>query len=328
MSSNIAQLNTIRFVRCRVGEETYALDMNWVRSIHRTEALRWNTDGDVPAGWLSGGEGGPIEVISLANRLKCPLKTRSDTQRVIVLNSPRQPWAILVDYVTQAEQVLAGNVMPFPAVAANPVRSLFEGVLNIGGDLCLLLSPEQIRCDEGPAVKGHRAPQFPPPSRSLLEDATKSSSPGRLLVFSLTRTAANKRPIVLGLSVSQVPEVISPVPLFRVPDAPAFVRGMINWRDNAVPIVDMASCIGFSTESTAERSRLTIARGSRAGSFLGFLTQATARTLRLPLRYNPCVRDLPLDRSMIIGAYELERETLVIPNLNLILNQDWCIPLS
>jgi hypothetical protein len=71
----------LRLLRCDIADETYGLDMLWVRSIQRTDRLRRESpstsppdrlvesSGRDPVGWVPGSEGDKIPVFSLASQL-------------------------------------------------------------------------------------------------------------------------------------------------------------------------------------------------------------------------------------------------------------------
>jgi chemotaxis signal transduction protein len=132
-----------------------------------------------------------------------------------------------------------------------------------------------------------------------------------------------------------------------VPAAPAFVLGLVNWRDRPVPVIDLANRLGLAglARSNANgRTRLMIARdkdhvlsvrssegnalkrGSNQGTLVGFLVRPAIRLLRLPIAHQPSSRPLTLDRVLTRGMVELEKETLVIPDLRgiLLLEENPC----
>lgn len=55
-----------------------------------------------------------------------------------------------------------------------------------------------------------------------------------------------------GLDLSAVKEVIRPVAVVRVPNLPAFVAGVINFRGVAIPVVDLRA--RFESGKTAEKT--------------------------------------------------------------------------
>lgn len=305
---------TLQFIRCGVAAETYGLDMTWVRSIQRLDRLQWNKDGDNPVGWLPGSESS-IPVFSLAAQLGLPTKTGGDLQRAVVLNSAHRPWAVLVDHVSQVERVPVNRVVPLPPIAVNPSLNHFDGIIQTPERLNLLLSPERIHPDAAPVAGRVEPPTVRHMAKPISSGGeARRSSHGRILVFSL-KPSLDERPIVFGLSVSQMQEVITPLPLIPVPGAPPFVDGLLNWRNSPVPIIDLAAGMGLRAPLTDEQSRLMIVRGFDKHSLVGFRIRPDVRVLRLPITHKLCDRELPFDRSLIRGAFELEKETLVIPDL-------------
>jgi chemotaxis signal transduction protein len=177
---------TSRLIRCDIADETYGLDMFWVRSIQRTERFRRNPEaegpstprqarddassgrspstsrrgesvepsGHSPVGWLPD-ERGDIPVFSLASRLGRPSEKGSALQRIVVLDPPHewggveggQPWALLVDRVSRVIQVPADRVVPLPPIVVNPSADYFQGVIKLDEELILFLAPERLHPD-------------------------------------------------------------------------------------------------------------------------------------------------------------------------------------
>jgi purine-binding chemotaxis protein CheW len=128
-----------------------------------------------------------------------------------------------------------------------------------------------------------------------------------------------------GLSVTQIPEILRPLPITSVPAAPDFVLGLVNWRDCPVPVIDLDTRLGLTTQansSSHEKTRLMIARGASQKTLIGFLIQPGTRVLRLPIRHQPCTRMPALDQNMVKGVFELENEILVIPDVESMLRSD------
>jgi chemotaxis signal transduction protein len=343
---------TLRFIRCGVADESYGLDMSWVRSIqrldrfrHNPEARRENAD---PVGWLSENKG-DVPVFSLAGRLGRPVEGGGSLQRIVVLNSLAsplpagkagggQPWAMLVDRVSQVISVPADRVVPLPLVVVNPAASYFQGVIRLGKELILLLSPEHLHPDWRPTDLqpfGYTPLDFardrqgkPPtlnPESKIQNPKSKIGSRGQIMLFSTTETRQDERPLAYGWSISQVPEILTPLPLVPVPAAPDFVLGLTNWRDRPVPVLDLDARLGMgpgTSRSVNGQARFLIVRdgGDANGGVLGgFVIQPAVRTLRLPVIHQACDRTLPLDQALTRGIVELEQETLVVPDIRRIL---------
>jgi chemotaxis signal transduction protein len=382
MSNQTETTETLRLIRCYTADETYGLDMSWVRSIQRTDRLRRNPEGQGPSssrsdesfdglrtgsvepsghspvGWVTGSEG-DIPVFSLASQLGRPSKEGGALQRVIVLNPPPQAggnkgersWALLVDRVSQVIQIPADRVAPLPPIVVNPSADYFKGVIRLDGELTLFLSPERLHDSTG-SPQHTDAPQSPEPRPEPVEGPSADSpveveaglapaprpptasagsqrhSRAQIVIFSIAEPHPGERVLSFGLSISQVPEIVEPIPVTPVPAAPAFVLGLVNWRDRPVPVVDLAGSLGLAPGENLSAngwSRLVVARDrgeSNQGVLVAFLVRPAIRVLRLPVAHQPCSRTLSLDQALTRGIVELENETLVIPDIRSILWQD------
>jgi chemotaxis signal transduction protein len=286
---------TLRLIRCDTAGETYGLDMSWVRSIQRTDRLRRSPEakgpstnhhrgepvepsGHSPVGWLPGNEG-DIPVFSLASQIGRPSsKEGSALQRIVVLNAEPRPWALLVDRVSQVIQIPADRVVPLPPIVVNPSADYFKGVIKLDKELILFLSPERLHPDASPPP-----PCSPPQAEEIRREAREAVSPspgtgtksptisdgsqrrshGQIVVFSTAEPHPAERTLSFGLSISQVPEILEPLPLVPVPAAPIFVLGLVNWRDWPVPVIDLAGRLGLASEANPSangQTRLIIAR--------------------------------------------------------------------
>jgi chemotaxis signal transduction protein len=374
---------TLHLIRCDIADETYGLDMSWVHSIQRTDRLRRNPEVERPStvgqasisaevhspvGWLPGTES-DVPVFNLANQLRCsslpPLSTEEESgasQRIVVLNPPPspppaegskggQPWGLLVDRVSQVTQIPSNHVLPLPPIVINRSADYFKGVIKLDEELILFLSPERLHPDASLSA-GRPVREATSPSPGLIPGIKSTTASagcqrrnyGQIVVFSITKPHPGERALSFGLSISQVPEILEPLPMIPIPTAPAFVLGLVNWRDRPVPVIDLAGRLGFAAEANLtsnERNRLIIARdkghvlpvpstvegnsskgGTNQGTLASFLVRPAIRVLRLPIAHQPCIRTLPLDQTLTRCIVELESETLVIPDIGCILRRD------
>jgi chemotaxis signal transduction protein len=113
----------LRFMRCVIAEETYCLNMSWVRGIQRTEQFhqQQGAEGGVIGWYLS--SSGKIPVFRLAAQLHRPYDAGQATGKIVVLNTQPQPWALLVERIESVMQVSAADFLPLPALARNPAAT-------------------------------------------------------------------------------------------------------------------------------------------------------------------------------------------------------------
>lgn len=158
-----------------------------------------------------------------------------------------------------------------------------------------------------------------------------------LVVFSLNHTLGDPRRLSIGLSISQVAEILDWASVVPIPTRSQHVEGLIFWRDIAVPLVDLAARIGLPSAGIApdptEARRYLILRHplqvngnhtaqSRPDKHLIFAAvgiDSDVRILRFPIASQPSSRILPVNPAMVRGQVELDTETLLIPDLQTLL---------
>jgi purine-binding chemotaxis protein CheW len=117
----------------------------------------------------------------------------------------------------------------------------------------------------GPAITGTPA-------------ATPATVPGR---------AANETQIVVfelgderyGLDIATVFEIIRHQPITAVPQAPAFVRGVINLRGRIIPVVDLRDRFGMAEGSLTKATRIVVCEA--AGTRLGLIVDGVSEVLMI-----------------------------------------------
>jgi chemotaxis signal transduction protein len=332
-------------------------------------------------GWLPDGER-QIPVISLISKLgRSHVENHSSNgegrrheyERIIVFTPPESvvheqgrerahPWGILVDRVSQVVKVSSDCIHSLPNILADPSTGYFQGVVKLEEELFLLLSSERLhpytwRDNRGAEATVQIARTDSRRMRLTADHGTTTSAqshdvmnrPRQMVVFSLEESSNGDRPLMFGLSISQVPEILVSLPMIPVPAGQDFISGLLFWRGVPVPVIDLASRMVIDPTSPTMPSgstRFIITRDQQAngrpdqrasddpfsnplqgekterGVMAAFIIQAGIRILRLPFDYQPCTRSVPLKPQMVRGMVELEDETLVIPDIGAILTRD------
>jgi chemotaxis signal transduction protein len=315
--------DVLHLLRCGVAEESYALDMASVRDIHRGDGFRKEAGGDGSIGILCGKDG-DVPVFSLARLLGRTFRWPAPAplspwergkgegapvdRPVVVMNGPR-PWALLMDEASPMAETSARSVFPMPAFIVDPKSHPFQGILLHDGELLLLLAPDRLRGDPFPFLRPIQPLAKPPFMRH------PPSRRGQLILFTTADPSPQARPLFFGLSITQVLEIVGPPPLVPVPGAPDFVRGLVPWRGQPVPVLDLSRILGLPPAAQEPRSRLLIAAASPDSDPVAFLVRPSMRVAHLPLPHQPCRRDLSVDTALTLGAFELRNETLVLLDL-------------
>lgn len=83
-----------------------------------------------------------------------------------------------------------------------------------------------------------------------------------------------------GLDIATVYEIIRHQPITAVPQAPAFVEGVINLRGRIIPVVDLRDRFGMATGELTKASRIVVAEA--AGTRVGLIVDGVSEVLMVP----------------------------------------------
>jgi purine-binding chemotaxis protein CheW len=83
-----------------------------------------------------------------------------------------------------------------------------------------------------------------------------------------------------GLDIAAVYEIIRHQPITAVPQAPAFVEGVINLRGRIIPVVDLRDRFGMATGELTRASRIVVAEA--AGTRVGLVVDGVSEVLMVP----------------------------------------------
>jgi chemotaxis signal transduction protein len=309
--------DSLRVVRCGLAGEAYALDMTCVDTIQRAERLKPCPEHAEAVGKLRG-RAGDVPVFGLAECLGRPPLPAAVGHQVVVLHHGRRTWGLLVERVSQVERVPAESIFPLPSLAGCSTGSPVLGILRLETELLPLLATSKLHPDlldsaSGdsipPALLGRQRASVLPSRRGATQGL------GRLVLFATTEPRPGERPLVFGLSLTCVLEILDLPPLVQVPGAADHVVGLAAWGGQPIPVIDLARRLGLPASVGGTRSRLLVVSSSGGGQPLGVVVRPAVRIVRLPLPNRPSARELQLDPLLIKSVLELKRETLVIPDL-------------
>ncbi len=123
-------------------------------------------------------------------------------------------------------------------------------------------------------------------------------------------THTEKRPFLLftvhsqtlALPVEEVQRITGAAELIPLPEAPSFLRGMINWGGTAVPVVDLRVRLGFPPLPLRSAHRFILVE--REGVFLAFLVEGVEDVAFLEVAPLPFPREA---RSLLPENYSFPR---------------------
>jgi chemotaxis signal transduction protein len=252
---------------------------------------------------------GVIPVFPLAHCLYGPAAPAGLGAAMVVADE--QPWALGVDWVGAEEEITADQLRPFPGLAGDPAGP-FPALVAYDEELTLLLAPSRLRSDSN----GPLLPAIPDERRFIRVNPFRVAGPSRIVTFSLPHAPPTPHPVLIGISVSQLAEIYPDTAVLSAPFAPPFVTGLANWRSVAVPVIDLAGCLGLPPAPHQPGCRLIVSRPSSHAPLIGLWVNDDIRRHDLPIPHSPWEGAVDLTLSLCLGVYRLERDTmLIIPDL-------------
>jgi len=83
-----------------------------------------------------------------------------------------------------------------------------------------------------------------------------------------------------GVGIDAVHEIVKVPDITEVPDAPAFLQGVINLRGKIVPVVDLRKRMNLDGKERTKASRVLITEND--GRLVGLLVDAVSEVLKVP----------------------------------------------
>lgn len=122
-----------------------------------------------------------------------------------------------------------------------------------------------------------------------------------------------------GIDILKVQEIIRPVAITRVPNAPPFVEGVINLRGRIVPVIDARKRFGLEPRPMAETSRIVVIELGR--ETVGFVMDAVREVIRVdPAVIEPAPElAVGVDADYIRGVAKLEDRLLILLDVERVL---------
>lgn len=159
----------------------------------------------------------------------------------------------------------------------------------------------------------------------MASTATLSAPPtsGPVAASGTRRTTAELQIVVFelgderyGLDIAAVYEIIRHQPITAVPQAPAFVEGVINLRGRIIPVVDLRDRFGMATGELTRASRIVVAEA--AGTRVGLVVDGVSEVLMVPADAIEPTPDVAagVDAAYLRGIAKLGERLIILLELD------------
>ena len=144
---------------------------------------------------------------------------------------------------------------------------------------------------------------------------TKATSDGelQLVVFSIGREE-------FGVEIMNVQEIIRMTNITRIPQAPDYIRGIINLRGRIIVVINLNVVLGMESKEQDENTRIIVA--SIGDTVMGFVVDSVSEVIRLPeksVESAPAVIADKMGTEYVLGVGKLDNRLLILLNLDKIL---------
>lgn len=125
-----------------------------------------------------------------------------------------------------------------------------------------------------------------------------------------------------GIEITRVQEIILMGAITRVPETPAFIKGLINLRSTVIPIVDLRSRFGLPEEAPTDETRIMVV--NVGGKTIGIIVDAVSEVLRISQEQivPPPPTVAGLGHDYLVGLAKLEDRLLILLDIEKIMLED------
>lgn len=269
-----------RAIPFRIGNERFAVHISDVHDFIESDRIRLEKNSQTGSvGVLQRRGGVVIPVFSLGEKLGIQHATTLGRVLIVMKSSGTQE-AYAVDEVDQPIEVRPSHYYPVAPLADPSGDGAVQGIIVHEGNLLLRIDPSRIQAQRADA----RVDSIPTPERTLPIEAGPVAGSGSIFVFLLPAVTPGDRDILFAVSGKQVLEIVEESPAVPFPAAPRFVPGLALWRNRPLPVVDLASILGWEA-LPQERRNLLVARSAGGAGMVALSISGTARTIVLPIQH-------------------------------------------
>jgi purine-binding chemotaxis protein CheW len=116
-----------------------------------------------------------------------------------------------------------------------------------------------------------------------------------------------------GLDIAQVQSIERISPMTRIPNAPQYVKGVINLRGSVMPIIDLQSMLGTGETHYTEETRVIITQQDEIE--LGFIVDRTNDVIDVNPEEIDMTKSSNLDNDLFSGVLKYHGRLIIILKL-------------
>jgi purine-binding chemotaxis protein CheW len=125
-----------------------------------------------------------------------------------------------------------------------------------------------------------------------------------------------------GIEITRVREIILMGAITRVPQTPAYVKGLINLRSTVIPVIDLRIRFGLPEGELSDESRIMVV--NVGGKTIGIVVDAVSEVLRVSTEQiaPPPPTVVGLGTEYVTGLVKLEKQLLILLDIDRVLGEE------
>lgn len=131
-----------------------------------------------------------------------------------------------------------------------------------------------------------------------------------------------------GVDIAAVESIIKLQEITSIPQAPAFVEGVINLRGAVLPVIDLRKRFGLPQTAPTKDTRIVVVEMS--GTTVGMIVDAVNEVLQVPVEdiEPPSPMVTTLDSAFITGIAKVSDRLIILLDLGKVLSIDEHVELA
>ena len=272
-----------QFVTFRVGEEIFAVDMGPVQEIIRVpELVRVPLTPLVLSG-LANLRGKVLPVVSLRRMFGMEVTEHDEATRAVVFDVS-QPLGFVVDRVTSVIGVEPGEIRDASHLKTSVNSDFLQGIIQPRDQskaIMVLDMEYMIRQEFSQLMAESGERQITDPLLSAAgNDDLDTADEDIDDVLQLVSFSVNQQEYAIAIEdvreIVQIPDTVT-----EVPKSPPHIIGLINLRDQLLPLVDLRLLFALEPRHPDDKTRIVVV--SCGGHTTGILVDAVSEVLRIPV---------------------------------------------
>jgi purine-binding chemotaxis protein CheW len=217
-----------------------------------------------------------LPLVSLRRMFGLPERAADEQSRIVVIAAGAASVGVVMDSVNEVLRVAQDEVEPMPALLARePGMADITRICRLDGGKRLVSIISATEMFRQPAMRDilETATNMKHHENDHISEDKGADDEEQLVVFRLGQEE-------FGVPIDSVQEIVRvPEALTRVPQAPAFVEGVINLRGAVLPVIDLRRRLGLEAIERSDRQRIMVFLIDRVCT--GFIVDSVAEVLKV-----------------------------------------------